>query len=78
MNSSNAIAGLVSCAVLGWVAINASPTQAAILEWSLTFENGSGVQIGSGGFSYDTDQVVVVRSQGKRKKKKARMCYGRK
>jgi len=55
---------LTVCTVLSLSAIASRPATAAVLDWSLIFTDSQGVEIGTGGFSYDTDQVVVVRSPG--------------
>jgi hypothetical protein len=40
----------------------ARSVEAAVLQWSLTFFNQQGDQVGSGEFSYDTDLVAVVKT----------------
>ncbi len=54
--SSLVVAGLIASLAIA----DSQPAQAALLTWNLTFESG-GVQVGTGEFTYDTDQVALVR-----------------
>jgi hypothetical protein len=62
MKINNSYKYLGFCIGLSILAIDVSPSQAVTLEWSLTFSDNTGAQVGGGGFSYDDAKEVVVRS----------------
>jgi len=48
--------------VISLISVTLQPAEAATLTWDLTFFDTTGSLVGTGEFSYDTEQVVVVRS----------------
>jgi hypothetical protein len=59
--TQRALSLITTSTVLSLALVNAQSAEAAILPWSLTFLDNSGVQVGTGAFSYDDEKVVVVR-----------------